>query len=68
MEYMRHGDLNRHLTRPLPELEVRQIAFQLVEGLEFMHRNGFVHRDLKPQVGSLRRPKIFRRRGQQTNY
>ncbi|VUC37622.1 unnamed protein product [Clonostachys rosea] len=48
MEYMEHGDLQRHLSHPLPELEARQIVGQVLEGLRFMHDNGFVHRDLKP--------------------
>ncbi|KAF7536731.1 hypothetical protein G7054_g4313 [Neopestalotiopsis clavispora] len=48
MEYMEHGDLQRRLIRPYPELEVRSIASQLLEGLQFMHENGFTHRDLKP--------------------
>ena len=48
MEYHPHGDLNKHLTRRLPEDETRIIAGQLLEGLNFMHRNSFAHRDLKP--------------------
>jgi serine/threonine protein kinase len=60
MEYLEHGDLQKHLTRPLPEIEAREIALQLVEGLCFMHENGFVHRDLKPLVSSLhlRKPRV----------
>ena len=52
MEYMRHGDLHRHLTHTLPEREAAQITVQVVEGLELMHRNRFVHRDLKPMVSA----------------
>ncbi|KAF3021955.1 hypothetical protein E8E14_009683 [Neopestalotiopsis sp. 37M] len=48
MEYMEHGDLQKRLTRPYPEVEVLSIASQLLEGLQFMHENGFTHRDLKP--------------------
>jgi hypothetical protein len=49
MEYLPHGDLRKHLVRPLPEDEARTIGRQVLEGLKCMHENGFVHRDLKPQ-------------------
>lgn len=48
MEFIPHGDLQRQLKAPLPESEVRDITSQLLEALEHMHENGFVHRDLKP--------------------
>ncbi|KAI1443087.1 kinase-like domain-containing protein [Annulohypoxylon stygium] len=48
MEYLEKGDLHKHLTKPLPESEARTITSQVLEGLKFMHDNGFVHRDLKP--------------------
>ncbi|VUC36684.1 unnamed protein product [Clonostachys rosea] len=48
MEYLSHGDLSRHLQNPLPEAEASLITLQVLEGLEFMHRNKFAHRDLKP--------------------
>ncbi|CAH0004472.1 unnamed protein product [Clonostachys byssicola] len=49
MEYMEHGDLQNYLGRPFPEAEVQQIVGQLLEGLDFMHASGFIHRDLKPR-------------------
>ncbi|KAJ5820542.1 hypothetical protein N7474_006133 [Penicillium riverlandense] len=48
MEYFEQGDLQKHLGRPLPERECKQITHQLLEGLEQLHVNGFAHRDLKP--------------------
>lgn len=50
MEYFENGDLQKYLTQPLPETEAKTIASQVLEGLKFMHDNGFVHRDLKPGV------------------
>ena len=50
MEYVEHGDLQKRLGRRFPEPEVQAVALQLIEGLQFMHENGFTHRDLKPGV------------------
>lgn len=52
MEFFPHGDLEVYLSQKetLPEPEVEQIAFQVLEGLSSMHENGFAHRDLKPGV------------------
>jgi calcium/calmodulin-dependent protein kinase I len=50
MEYIIHGDLQENLTEALPDDQVGCIVRQVLEGLEFMHENGFAHRDLKPQV------------------
>jgi serine/threonine protein kinase len=53
MEFLPNGDLHQHLTSPLPESEGQAIIFQIIEGLNFMHQNGFAHRDLKPAVSIL---------------
>lgn len=50
MEYFPHGDLQNYLLSSIPEEEVQEIASQVLEGLAFMHDNGFAHRDLKPTV------------------
>ncbi|KGO63732.1 hypothetical protein PITC_071840 [Penicillium italicum] len=49
MEYFKNGDLGKHLGRlgkPLPVLETQQIAVQILEGLYFMHSEGFTDRNL----------------------
>lgn len=53
MELIEHGDLAGYLNhRPKPESEAREISWQILNGLEVMHRYGFAHRDLKPAVCS----------------
>ncbi|CAG9949061.1 unnamed protein product, partial [Clonostachys rosea f. rosea IK726] len=49
MEYLPRGDLSRYLKNRLPEAEASLVILQVLEGLEFMHRNKFAHRDLKPK-------------------
>ena len=50
MEYLELGDLQKYLAVPFSEKASQEIVSQLVEGLSFMHDNGFAHRDLKPAV------------------
>lgn len=50
MEYLQLGNLGMHLANPLPEVQARDIVQQLLEGLTHMHKAGFVHRNLTPEV------------------
>ncbi|KAK9138452.1 hypothetical protein Sjap_009046 [Stephania japonica] len=34
---------------PFTEEEIRSLMFQVLQGLAYMHRNGYFHRDLKPE-------------------
>jgi serine/threonine protein phosphatase PrpC len=51
MEYLEGqtlSDLLNHV-KPLPEPDAVKIASRICEALAYMHQNGVVHRDLKPQ-------------------
>jgi serine/threonine protein kinase len=53
MEYVPLGDLEKNVkahSGKIPEVEARDIAEQVLLGLEIMHAESFAHRDLKPQV------------------
>src|SRR5690606_18449392 len=38
---------------PMPEKDVQEISYQILEGLNHMHREDFAHRDIKPAVSPL---------------
>lgn len=49
MELCSSGSLFDHLKRVvrLPQAQVRNVMYQLVNGLVYLHSNGIIHRDLK---------------------
>jgi serine/threonine-protein kinase len=51
MEYLQGQTLDEvmQVTRPMPEKDALQIAGRLCDALDYMHRHGVIHRDLKPQ-------------------
>jgi serine/threonine protein kinase len=36
------------MKKKLEHLEIRNVIFQTLQALNYMHRHGFFHRDLKP--------------------
>lgn len=50
MEYMEHGDLDKHIDFRWKEDDIKVVAVQVLEGLKIMHDDGIIHRDLKPAV------------------
>lgn len=59
MEYMENGDLGAFMkTHETTEQQGRTVARQVLEGLNIMHKNNFCHRDVKPEVVFLHRPRL----------
>ncbi|KAL6511100.1 hypothetical protein OROGR_022224 [Orobanche gracilis] len=50
-EYMEHNlyQLMRDQQRSFSEDEIRALMFQVLQGLAYVHKNGYFHRDLKPE-------------------
>jgi len=49
---MMEANLYEHMksrVRPLPESKIRNIMFQTMQGLHFVHKTGYFHRDMKPE-------------------
>jgi hypothetical protein len=42
-------DLLKVIERPFTEPEVLMIAYQVIKGMEYLHANRIIHRDMKPQ-------------------
>jgi len=52
MEYMNGRSLYDYLVSgnyELTELSIREIFYQLMKGLQYLHKNGIAHRDIKPE-------------------
>src|SRR5438105_3788116 len=55
MEYVDGGTLKDRLKKPLPAPEAVDYIIQAAEGLDCAHRNGIIHRDVKPANMLVRR-------------
>jgi len=55
MEYVDGGTLKERIKKALPVPEVADYIIQAAEGLDCAHRNGIVHRDVKPANMLLRK-------------
>ncbi|KAG9394375.1 Protein kinase domain [Carpediemonas membranifera] len=52
MEYADGGNMfqvTQKRDKFLPEHKIRNMIFQILQGLHFMHANGYFHRDIKPE-------------------
>ncbi|XP_041823829.1 serine/threonine-protein kinase MAK isoform X12 [Melanotaenia boesemani] len=50
-EYMKENlyQLMKDRRKMFPESVIRNISFQILQGLSFIHKHGFFHRDMKPE-------------------
>uniref|UniRef100_A0A3P8RQQ0 non-specific serine/threonine protein kinase n=1 Tax=Amphiprion percula TaxID=161767 RepID=A0A3P8RQQ0_AMPPE len=50
-EYMKENlyQLMKDRKKLFPESVIRNISFQILQGLSFIHKHGFFHRDMKPE-------------------
>ena len=50
-EYLRKNvyELTKNRKKPFNDVEVRNIMYQTLQGLAYMHRHGYFHRDMKPE-------------------
>nr|XP_043616031.1 cyclin-dependent kinase F-4-like [Erigeron canadensis] len=78
MECSLYRSMVQRIKKPFSEDEIRDMCFQLFEGLAHMHRNKYFHRDLKPdnilvsgdviKIGDLGSARMFDDRFPYTDY
>jgi protein kinase len=42
-------ELMKKRDKHFPESKIRNIMYQIFQGMAFMHKHGFFHRDIKPE-------------------
>jgi len=59
MQYASQGDLFEYIVtrenQRLTEEQAKPLFFQVAQGVQYLHKQGFIHRDLKPEVCSHQR-------------
>ena len=62
MEYCDNGELFDYIVNKdkLEQIEASIFFYQLINGVEYLHKKGFVHRDLKPENLLLTKNKILK--------
>ena len=63
MEYVEHGNMRQYIGELngkclIEENDAGLITMQLLQGLYFMHKKGYAHRDIKPAVWFLPSPSV----------
>lgn len=53
MDYLPLGDIGNYIARfgAFEERAARPVAEQVLQGIFVIHENGYMHRDIKPEVG-----------------
>lgn len=47
LEYLEGGELTKYIHRGLTEAQTKFLFYQIALGMEYLHNQGVIHRDLK---------------------
>lgn len=47
LEYLEGGELTKYIENGLTEAQAKFLFYQIILGIEYLHNQGVIHRDLK---------------------